>query len=282
MKKDLVIVPALTLVSLLTMAAPARGQLVINEVDYDQPSTDTAEFIELKNTGTTDVNLAGFSLELVNGNGGGAAIYQTIALPGVVLPAGGYFVVCGDANNVPNCDMDVTPDTNLIQNGSPDAVALTDTTGTVVDAVSYEGDTGAPYTEGSGAGLEDNPGIDAAGISRLPDGMDTDQNNSDFSQRCITPGAANTQETDNCIPADSDNDGVPDNLDNCPNVANPDQQDSDGNGVGDVCDLADLSQQIKNLEAEVQALKNHTHMYLTGQGIGHNNTEATTSVPNSP
>lgn len=36
---------------------------------------------------------------------------------------------------------------------------------------------------------------------------------------------------------DSDNDGVPDNLDNCPSITNEDQSDSNGDGLGDVCDL---------------------------------------------
>ncbi len=35
---------------------------------------------------------------------------------------------------------------------------------------------------------------------------------------------------------DNDGDGVPDNIDNCPAVANQDQTDSDGDGMGDVCD----------------------------------------------
>ncbi|PIN89754.1 hypothetical protein COU60_02915 [Candidatus Pacearchaeota archaeon CG10_big_fil_rev_8_21_14_0_10_34_76] len=35
---------------------------------------------------------------------------------------------------------------------------------------------------------------------------------------------------------DGDSDGVPDEIDNCPNTSNPDQRDSDGDGVGDACD----------------------------------------------
>jgi predicted extracellular nuclease len=174
-------------------AAPGPPALVINEIDYDQPGTDGAEFVEIKNVGTGGAELGGVELLLVNGNGGGATIYQTIALPAVTLAGGDYFVVCGDSATVPNCDLDTTPDSNLVQNGAPDAVALV-LAGVLLDAVSYEGDTGAPYTEGSGTGLEDPgaAGSDNLGIARLPDGADSDVNNVDFSTRCVTPGAANT------------------------------------------------------------------------------------------
>jgi hypothetical protein len=42
------------------------------------------------------------------------------------------------------------------------------------------------------------------------------------------------------VPAspDADGDGVPDQLDNCPTVANADQTDTDQDGVGDACDTA--------------------------------------------
>jgi uncharacterized protein len=165
-------------------------RLVLNEIDYDQPSTDTAEFLELKNVSASAIDLDSYSVEMVNGTGGGAAIYRTFDLPSVNLAAGDYYVLCGNAANTTNCDLDVLPDTDLIQNGAPDALGLRQGT-TLVDALSYEGDSGAPYTEGSGAGLEDNAALAGKGIARCPDGFDTDHNNTDFGFRDITPGAAN-------------------------------------------------------------------------------------------
>ncbi|MCB0164665.1 MAG: lamin tail domain-containing protein, partial [Anaerolineae bacterium] len=173
--------------------------LVINEMDYDQPSTDTAEFIELKNIGIQAINLDNYVVELFNGATG--TVYNAIDLPNVNLAAGDYYVICTNNATVSNCDLDVTPNSDLIQNGAPDAVGLR-LSGTLKDTVSYEGDSGAPYVEGSGAGLTDaatNPIADKdKGISRIPDGTDTNQNNVDFSLRCITPGAANTVDNSQC------------------------------------------------------------------------------------
>ena len=39
---------------------------------------------------------------------------------------------------------------------------------------------------------------------------------------------------------DADGDRIIDSEDNCPNIANPDQADADGDGIGDVCELSDV------------------------------------------
>ena len=49
-----------------------------------------------------------------------------------------------------------------------------------------------------------------------------------------TPGPTPTP-----TPTDLDSDGVPNASDNCPNVANPDQVDTDADGQGDACDPDD-------------------------------------------
>ena len=136
--------------------------------------------MEIRNNESVAVPLDSVALELINGSGGGAVLYKTIDLPAVSLTAGDYFVVSANAATVTNCDLDVTPETDLIQNGAPDAVGLR-FNGALIDAVSYEGNTGAPYTEGSGVGLVDTAASATEGISRCPDGSDTNVNNVDLS-----------------------------------------------------------------------------------------------------
>ena len=164
----------------------AGPKLVINEVDYDQPGTDASEFLELKNDSSVAIDLDPYVVQLVNGSGG--TVYGTFDLPAVSLAAGDYYVVCANAATTANCDLDVAPDTNLIQNGAPDGLRLM-LAGAAVDAVSYEGDT-AGATEGSGAGLEDTA-AEGQSISRCPDGADSDVNNADFALKPSSPGAAN-------------------------------------------------------------------------------------------
>ena len=175
--------------AVLVMAAPASAAsttLVINEVDYDQPSTDTAEFLEVKNVSTSAIDLDPYELRLVNGSNG--STYETFDLPAVSLAGGDYFVLCGDAATTANCDLDVTPNSNLIQNGDPDALAIV-LGGSVVDALSYEGVVPG-FSEGATA-PSDTGGAADTGIGRVPDGCDTDDNGADFEVGPISPGVAN-------------------------------------------------------------------------------------------
>ncbi|HEX5015480.1 MAG TPA: ExeM/NucH family extracellular endonuclease [Candidatus Limnocylindrales bacterium] len=184
-----------------TAAAVTGSPIVINEVDYDQPiNPDSTEYLELKNTSDVPVDLDPYTVRLVNGTGGGASVYTTIDLPAVFLAAGDYYVICGDIPSVPGCNLDGGNATDFIQNGAPDGIGLL-LSGTLVDAVSYEGNTGAPYTEGSGVGLIDSGANIGEGISRCPDGTDTNVNNVDFLTRLNTAGARNACPGDDAPPA---------------------------------------------------------------------------------
>lgn len=160
----------------------APPQPIINELDYDQPGTDTGGFLELYNAGRGTADLGGLAVVLVDG--GTASEYETIPLSGALLP--GEFAV------VP-----VDPD-----NGAPDAVALYDLSERIVlDALSYEGAIrtariGAgtyDLVEGTAlpAGVADSDSVPGT-LSRLPSGTDTDDAASDwaFTTR-PTPGDVN-------------------------------------------------------------------------------------------
>ncbi len=151
----------------------------INELDPDQPGTDTAEFIEL--FGTPNTSLTG--LVIVFFSGSNDQSYAAYDLDGQMLDAGGFFVL-GSAI-VPNVDMTFAGASNSIQNGA-DAVAIyagdaaNFPTGTpvtnanIVDAAVYGTDDAAD------AGLVDvlTPGQiqlnavpnDMLSFSRVPDG----------------------------------------------------------------------------------------------------------------
>jgi hypothetical protein len=49
-------------------------------------------------------------------------------------------------------------------------------------------------------------------------------------------GCQDTDVTNLIVSMDTDGDGIQDDVDNCPDIPNPDQADTDGDGYGDVCD----------------------------------------------
>lgn len=108
----------------LTATQTAFAQSVfINEIHYDNVSTDTGEAIEVAGPAGTD--LTGWEVVLYNGSNG--TVYRTEALSGSIpaIDSGFGMVVI----NLP---------TNGLQNGSPDGIALVNN-GIVEQFLSYEG-----------------------------------------------------------------------------------------------------------------------------------------------
>ncbi|EZH75155.1 endonuclease [Aquimarina atlantica] len=108
----------------------------INEIHYDNASTDVEEAIEIAGTAGTD--LSGWSIVLYNGSNG--TVYNTISISGVIP----------DQQNGFGTIVEILP-VNGLQNGAPDGIALIDNNNAVVQFLSYEGVITA--TNGPASGL---------------------------------------------------------------------------------------------------------------------------------
>ena len=107
-------------VSLFTFAT--YGQVVINELDCDTPSTDDKEFIELKST-VPNFSLDGYVLVFFNGNPTSSSAnqsYFTIGLNGLTTDANGIILI---GNSLVSPAPDKVFADNIIQNGA-DGVGL--------------------------------------------------------------------------------------------------------------------------------------------------------------
>jgi cytosine/adenosine deaminase-related metal-dependent hydrolase len=190
----------------------ATNALMINEVDYDQPSTDTTEYIELFNGTSAAYPLANIELIMINGSGT-AMEYKRIPLaPAGSIAAGGYLVIAGSTVTVQGSGVRYTPPSTLwmamdaVQNGgtsatpSSDGIILANTsTNTVIDTLAYEGALSITITgfgtinlvEGTMTTAFDDPAAPHS-LSRLPNGTDTNNASVDWSaSNTLTPGAPN-------------------------------------------------------------------------------------------
>ena len=155
----------------------------INELHYDNYSTDTNEAVEVAGAAGTDLN--GWTLVGYNGNGG--ATYKTVNLSGVIAD---------QDNGMGTLNFAFSG----MQNGGPDGMALVDSTGTTVQFLSYEGSFAATNGPAQGQTSTDiivkETSSTVAGNSLQLSG--TGSNYSDFTWQAAaanTYGAVNTDQS---------------------------------------------------------------------------------------
>jgi hypothetical protein len=182
-----------------------EGVLVINEIDYDQPGTDAAEFVEIYNAGSSSVDLQNKALVFVDGANNNEYLRVSLGVAGS-LPAGGYLVVC--STNVTPAQgalvIHFGSTTDNIQNGAPDGVALIDTfANRLLDALSYEGSITAANINGfpGPVSLVEGTPLPATtadsnsvvgSLIRSPNGTDNNDAATDWKfTSVVTPGSAN-------------------------------------------------------------------------------------------
>lgn len=189
---------------------PVEPTILINEFDSDQDGTDSAEFIELTDGGIGGTDLSGLTVVLYNGSNN--LSYAAIDLDGVTTNADGYAVICANAATVANCDVDVSPDTNWLQNGA-DAIALYEADATdfpnntevvvdgLIDAVVYDtNDADDPellvLLEAGQAQINENEGGSATTVSgqRCPDSSGLARQTDTYAVWAPTPGVENVCE----------------------------------------------------------------------------------------
>jgi len=169
--------------ALLSGFSAVHADAFINEIHYDNASTDTGERVEV--IATAGSSLAGWSLALYDGSTGKR--YATIALSGTVAnQCGGFGTVVASAPG--------------LQNGGPDGLALVNASGAAVQFLSYEGSFTA--TDGPASGSA-STAIGVAETSNTPAGHSlqltgTGAGYADFSWQAPTAasfGACNAGQT---------------------------------------------------------------------------------------
>ena len=185
------------------LASQPVAQVIINEIDADTESTDTAEFIELFDGGSGNTSLDGLVVVLYNGSND--LSYNAFDLDGFSTNSEGYFVL----GNAGVSNVDLVFGSNGLQNGA-DAIAIYPanasdfpngtpvSTTDIIDAVVYD------TNDGDDAGLlvllnpgemqlnEDANGLkDFESLGRIPNGTGGERNTSSYIALNPTPGSEN-------------------------------------------------------------------------------------------
>nr|WP_315207959.1 endonuclease [uncultured Flavobacterium sp.] len=129
---------------------PTTSVVFMNEIHYDNASTDVGEGVEIAGTAGTD--LTGWSIIPYNGSGGVS-----------YTPAGS---LSGIIPNQSNGFGTVFVSINGLQNGSPDGLALVNNLGNVIQFLSYEGTFAATNGPANGV-ISTNIGVSEFGTEAV-------------------------------------------------------------------------------------------------------------------
>jgi len=161
-------------------AVAPDSSVFINELHYDNASTDTGEFIEVAGPAGTD--LTGWSVVLYNGSND--TQYDSDPLSGTL----------GDDTGTGFGFASINYPSNGIQNGAPDGIALLDASGDVVQFLSYEGVFTTAAGESTDIGVSES-GNDLAGLSLQLTGRGDSYGDFTWASPATqTPGEANNDQ----------------------------------------------------------------------------------------
>jgi hypothetical protein len=163
------------------------GSVRVNEIQTATATSASDEFVELVNSGTTDVDLSGW--KVVYRSAAGTSDTTLATIPAGTTLAAGAFYLLGGSNYAGAKPADQSFSTGLAGTGG--AVGVRDASGTLVDGAGWGTATNA-LVEGTAAAAPPATAAPGSSIVRIPDGRDTNANAADFAvSATATPKAAN-------------------------------------------------------------------------------------------